>query len=154
MPDSASAPPDPPPPLTAGRLVSRALRLKCCVCGGGGIFHRWFTMEENCPTCGFRFERIEGHWIGSLGLNTILTMGAGLIIVSGGYALMHPDPNLPLLIGILLVVGIAGPLFLFPYTRTLWTAADLMMRPLEVDDGVDPDFIPARRPPRPRPQAR
>lgn len=150
MSDRTPEPDAAPPPLTPARLVGRALRLRCCVCGGGGIFHRWFTMEDNCPTCGFRFERIEGHWIGSLGLNTILTMGAGLIVVVGGYALMYPDPNLTVLIAVVVVLGVLGPLFLFPFTRTLWTAADLMMRPLDVDDGVDPDHIPARRPPPPR----
>lgn len=104
-------------------------------------------MEERCPTCGFRFERIEGHWIGSLGLNTIITFGLGMLVLGVGYALMHPDPNIPVLLTAVLVVAVAGPLVLFPWTRTLWSAADLLMRPLDPDDEVDPDHLPGGGPP-------
>ena len=148
VPSTADQPSDVgPPPLTAGRLFGRALRRRCPVCGGGGIFHRWVSMEERCPTCGFRFERIEGHWIGSLGLNTIITFGLGMLVLGVGYALMHPDPNIPVLLAAVLVVAVAGPLVLFPWTRTLWSAADLLMRPLDPDDEVDPDHLPGGGPP-------
>jgi uncharacterized protein (DUF983 family) len=116
------------------------------VCGGGEIFHRWVSMEERCPTCGFRFERIDGHWIGALGINTIVTFGLGMFVLIGGYALMYPDPNVPVLLVAVLVVAIAGPLVLFPWTRTIWSAGDLLMRPLDPDDEVDPDFWPSGGP--------
>jgi hypothetical protein len=39
-------------------------------------------------------------------------------------------------------VGIAllGPLVFFPPSRTLWTAADLLMRPLATGE-IDPRFV-------------
>jgi hypothetical protein len=33
------------------------------------------------------------------------------------------------------------PFLFFPYSRTLWTAIDLAMRPLDYDDGVAPGFV-------------
>ena len=38
-------------------------------------------MVEDCPTCGLHFERVEGHWIGAIGINTIVSFGALLITI-------------------------------------------------------------------------
>ena len=43
-----------------GRLLRRALLLKCPHCGGGGIFESFFKLKAHCPTCGLRLERGEG----------------------------------------------------------------------------------------------
>ncbi len=86
-------------------------------------------MVDDCPRCGFHFERIDGHWVGSLGLNTIVTfvlLFAGTVVA---LAVTIPDiPVLPLTVG---AVGTAVlfPLMFFPVSRTLWTAIDLLMRP-------------------------
>ena len=53
------------------RLVYRALRRHCPACGGGNLFRRWFTMADRCPTCGLASDRVAGHWIGAVGINTI-----------------------------------------------------------------------------------
>lgn len=139
--------PDRMPALTPDRLFGRALLLKCPVCGGGGLFRRWFSQADNCPTCGFRFNRVEGHWIGSLGMNTIVSFGALLITVVVGFAVTTPDPPAAVLIAI--AMGVAGvvPMVFFPWSRLLWSAIDLWMRPLEPSDEVDPRYWPAARQP-------
>jgi uncharacterized protein (DUF983 family) len=53
-------------------MVGRACLRHCPVCGSGHLFRRWFSMVERCPRCALRFERIEGHWTGDLGINTIV----------------------------------------------------------------------------------
>jgi hypothetical protein len=103
---------------------------RCPVCGQRRIFRRWFRMLERCPHCGLRFERIEGHWIGALGMNTVVSFGALLVTLLVGFAVTYPDvPAVPLL---LIAIGVAAitPFAFFPYSRTLWLAVDLMMRPL------------------------
>jgi uncharacterized protein (DUF983 family) len=117
--------------VSTGLLLLRGALRRCPVCGQGKLFHRWFSMVETCPRCGFRFERIDGHWVGSLGMNTIVTFGALLVVVVLGLVLDHPDFNVALLTA--LAVGTAGlvPLVFFPFSRTIWTAIDLAMRPLE-----------------------
>lgn len=136
-----------PAPLTVGRLLGRALRRRCPVCGGRGLFRRWLQMEENCPTCGFRFERIEGHWLGSLAVNTVVTAFLVIAVLVAGFALTYDDPSIPLLLTLTVSTAVLGPLLLFPYTRTVWTALDLLARPLTPDDEVDVRYLPpARRP--------
>jgi uncharacterized protein (DUF983 family) len=135
------------PPLTFGRVMLRGLALRCPVCGGGGLFRHWIAQVERCPTCGFRFHRVEGHWLGSLGMNTIVSFGALLLAVVVGYALTTPDPPAGVLIGIAMAVAVVVPTVFFPWSRTLWSAIDLLMRPLEPDDEVDPLYWPAARPP-------
>lgn len=136
------------PPLTTGRVMLRAVRLDCPVCGGGGIFSGLFQMVEHCPTCGFRFQRVHGHWIGSLGINTIVTFASLLIAVVVGFMLTTPDPPVLTLMIVAVTVAAIVPLVFFPWSRTLWSAIDLLMRPLEPSDDVDPRYWPAARPPR------
>ena len=100
-------------------------------------------MDERCRHCGLVFERIEGHWIGAIGLNTIGSFGMLLVSMTVGFMMTLPDvPVLPLMIGNGIVAVIA-PILLFPFSRTIWTAIDIAMRPLEPHE-VDWTAIPDR----------
>lgn len=134
-------------------LLLRGLVQRCPACGGGHVFRRWFVMTDRCGTCTLRFERVEGHWIGSLGLNTTVVFGVMLVVLLavtiGGY----PDPPIVPMLLAEIVIALMGPLAFFPSSRTLWTAMDLLMRPL-LPGEIDPRFVevdPYRdRPPRAR----
>jgi uncharacterized protein (DUF983 family) len=131
-----------PPPLTVTRLLARGLRRRCPLCGGGRLFRRWFTMVERCPRCGLNLERIEGHWIGALGMNTIVTFGAVLVAVVVGFAATYPDGPVVPAVAAIVATAVVVPLAFYPVSKTLWSAIDLAMRPLEPDDDVDPRWIP------------
>lgn len=124
-----------------GRLLVRGARLACPACGAGGHFRQWIRMNERCHNCGLVFERIEGHWIGAIGLNTIVSFGALLVFLIVAVGLTIPDiPVRPLVfgnIGVALVV----PVLFYPASRTLWTAIDIAMRPLEAHE-VDWSMVP------------
>jgi uncharacterized protein (DUF983 family) len=112
-------------------MVLRAAVRHCPVCGSGHLFRRWFTMVERCPRCGLKFERIEGHWTGDLGINTIVSFGALLVTLLVGTFATYPDvPAVPLFVAALLVAGLT-PVAFFPFSKTLWLALALAMRPLE-----------------------
>lgn len=98
-------------------------------------------MAERCPTCSLHFERVEGHWIGAIGVNTVCTMGLMLIVLGGVTFVGYPDPppTAPLIAG-LLVIALLGPLVFFPGSRMLWSAIDLLMRPLKPGE-VDPRLV-------------
>lgn len=131
-----------PPPLTTGRLLWRGLARRCPLCGAGRLFRRWFTIVERCPRCGFRFERIEGHWLGALGMNTIVSFAAVVVAVIAAFALTYSDESPTIAIVAIVATAVIVPLAFYPVSKTLWSAIDLAMRPLEPDDDVDPRWIP------------
>ena len=139
MPEQRS---DLPPPLTVPRLLGRGLARRCPVCGGGGLFRRWFTIVDNCPRCGLRLERIEGHWIGALGMNVVVSFGAVLLAVVAAFAATYPEGSATAAVAAIVAVAVVVPLAFYPVSKTLWCAIDLAMRPLEPDDDVDPRWIP------------
>ncbi len=109
------------------------------MCGQGGLFHRWFVMVERCPRCGLRFERIDGHFTGALGLNTIAGVVAVCLALTIGVAATLPEIPVPTLVGVVTAVGVVVPLVCYPFSKTVWTAIDLRMRPLEPDE-VRPEY--------------
>lgn len=121
-------------------MLARGLFQRCPACGGGGIFHRWFDMDDRCPTCTLLFERVEGHWIGSLGLNTTVVLGLMLVVLLAGALIGYPDPPIRALLVSEIAMALAGPLLFFPSSRTLWTAIDLLMRPLASGE-IDPRYV-------------
>jgi len=109
----------------------RGCRKHCAVCNSGGLFSRWFTLAERCPRCNLRFERIEGHWTGDLGINTIVSFGTLLIALIIGFLLSWPEaPGIGLFIVAISIAGLV-PLAFFPFSKTIWLAIDLVFRPLE-----------------------
>jgi hypothetical protein len=100
-------------------------------------------MVERCPRCGLRFERIDGHWSGDLGINTIVSFGALFVTLIVGFAVTWPDvPGIPLFLCAVSVAAIV-PVVFFPFSKTIWLAIDLMMRPLEPDEVKPEYFSPA-----------
>lgn len=91
-------------------------------------------MVETCPRCGLRFEREEGAFVGAVGINTVLTFGVLLIGMVTFFVVTYPDiPTGPgVFAAALLVIPI--PIFLYPFSKTLWLAIDLLMRPVEPDE--------------------
>jgi uncharacterized protein (DUF983 family) len=132
--------PDVVPLPGAAKMLWRAATKGCAVCGERRLFHRWFTMKDRCPRCGLRFERIEGHWTGDLGINTVVSFGVLLITLFVGVFTTYPDvPAAPLL---LIALGVAAlvPFVFYPFSKTIWLAIDLLMRPLESGE-VEPGAV-------------
>ncbi len=115
-------------------MLARGLTMGCPACGQRGLFRRWFTMADECPKCGLHFERIEGHWIGAIGINTIVSFAVLGIVVIVGVILTYPDGSTLRLILIAAAAGLIGPTLFYPMSKTLWTAIDVGMRPLEAHE--------------------
>ncbi len=121
------------------KLLWRGSFKKCPACGQGKLFTRWFDLADDCPRCGLHFERIEGHWIGAIGLNTILAFAVLLFVVVGGLIITGASGDWKPIVAALVTAGVV-PIFLSPTCRTLWTAIDIAMRPLGEDE-VDWDVV-------------
>ena len=126
--------------LSTGTLLKRGFRRRCAVCGRKKLFRRWVIMLEECPRCGFRFQRAPGQWLGSWFLNICVAQMAVALVLIIGVAITWPEPPMWTLGGLDLLAALAVPFLFFPFSRTLWTAIDLAMRPLEFDEGVAPGF--------------
>lgn len=126
----------PRPPFV--RTMARGLTKRCANCGSGHLFRRYFQMVDRCPGCGLRFHRQEGQWSGDIGANTIVTFGLLWVVLVIGSLLTWNDPNVALLAVLAVVVVVAFPPFFVPYAKTLWLAVDVLMRPVEPDELVDP----------------
>jgi uncharacterized protein (DUF983 family) len=113
------------------KLIGRALLARCPVCGQRKIFTRWLKMAAQCPRCGFVFERQEGHFIGAVGLNTVITAVALMASIIVGLVLSSPDLAVVPVLVVALSIAILLPVIIHPLCRMLWTAIHLMMQPLE-----------------------
>ena len=98
-------------------------------------------MNDRCPTCGYRFEREEGFFLGAYVMNLVIAQGLVMLLaVVPTILLLNADADAglrPVVVG-----GFAGavlaPLFFYPWSKTLWVAIELIMRPLdEVEPGDD-----------------
>ena len=48
-------------------------------------------MVERCPKCNLRFERIEGHWVGAVGMNTIFSFTLLFLGLAILFFVTYPD---------------------------------------------------------------
>ncbi len=134
-----------PKPLTVPRLLWRGLRRRCPLCGGDDMFTTFFQVRERCPRCNFSTQREEGHWLGAIGINTIVTFTLLFVTMLVSFLLTIEDRRgAAIFIPCSLVAGLT-PLLFFGSSQTVWSAIDLAMRPLEPADDVDPRWIPPRR---------
>ena len=121
-------------------MLGRALRKRCPLCGGGRLFTRWFRMAERCPGCGYRFEREEGFFLGAYVVNLGIT--EGLLLILGivpciAFLAANPDASLLPIVVSGLAAAILAPLVFYPFSRTLWSAIALILRPVKAVEPTD-----------------
>lgn len=113
-------------------MFGRALRRRCPVCGTGGLFSRWVRMKPSCSGCGLSFVRGEdGYTLGALWFNLLaaeaVTTGSMLTTA----IVTWPDVPWDILRITGPIEAIVMPLVFFPFSRMLFLAFDLCLRPLE-----------------------
>lgn len=119
-------------------LLWRGFVKHCPRCGGGHLYRNWFRMKERCPTCGYLFEREPGFFVGAYLINFAIVEGFLFVMLMSfiGWKDQHPDAGMTLAIAIGLFIGLVGPVIFYPYSRTIWSALDLLMTPLEMEEIV------------------
>ena len=137
-------------------MLTRAARLRCPLCGASGFFETWLKPRRACLQCGLRPDRGEpDHFIGAYALNLVIAelLAAGVLVLIA----VATWPNVPwrgLQAGGVTLM-ILAPVALFPFSRTLWLAADLIFRPPSASDFISspeeseaaepgPPFTPSR----------
>ena len=118
----------------AAELFGRALRLRCPACGGGPLYTSWFTMVPRCPGCELRLEREEGYFLGAMLLNLVVAEGLFIVGFAAALVLTWPRPPWNLLTWVSLVAVVLFPLALYPLSRTVWLALDLLVHPVQAEE--------------------
>lgn len=122
-------------------MFFRGFTGRCVICGASRLNANWVKVDDRCERCNFPIERNEGHFVGAVGMNTIVTFGTIAIALAIGTALTYPDIPVFSLSVITVLVGAVMSVFFFPISKTLWSAVDVMMvdiQPGEVDPRYDP----------------
>jgi uncharacterized protein (DUF983 family) len=88
-------------------------------------------MKERCPHCEFPLQRGEAqdYWLGGMMFNIVLS--EFLAVIGVATVVLATWPNVPwtaVRIGAIALM-IAAPFLLFPLSRMVWLAFDLMFRP-------------------------
>lgn len=117
--------------IGAGKILIRGWTKRCPVCGESKIFRGYFELVEECPRCGFRFERQEGQFIGAIGVNTVVTFFSMTLVMTLGLIFTAPEFNVVLIMTSSIGVAALLPLLFFPFSKTVWAAIDLLLIPLE-----------------------
>ena len=131
-------------------MFLRALRLRCPHCGGAPIFVTWKSLVPNCPVCGLGLERGEqGYWLGAYFFNLMAVETVFTVWVVGFLWLTLPSPPWGLFQVGTVVLMLVVPFAFFPWSKTLFLAFDLMVRPPSEDDFAAP-HEPAPHLPGPR----
>jgi uncharacterized protein (DUF983 family) len=120
-------------------MVARGIVRHCPRCGSGHLFSSWFRMKPRCPGCGMKFEREEGFWLGGYVINIALGEASILVLLAVliGMEANQAPINAVLFVGIGAFLAVTGPLIAFPYSRTIWSAIDQIMRPLAPEEVAD-----------------
>ena len=115
------------------RLLGRGVRKRCPNCGAGHVYRTWFEMEDRCPQCALKFEREPGFFVGAYLINfaiaivLLFVLCMAFVVVKANDA--EASPTAFLVVGLLMAV--VGPILFYPFSRTLWSAIDIGMTPLE-----------------------
>jgi uncharacterized protein (DUF983 family) len=121
-------------------MLGRGMTKRCSLCGSGRVFIGWFRMRERCPGCGWRFEREEGFFLGAYVIN--LAIAQGLVIVLAVVPCIvllanNPDASIVPILAAGLVGAVVAPVVFYPFSKTIWAAFDLILRPARAREPSD-----------------
>jgi uncharacterized protein (DUF983 family) len=117
----------------------RAMRLRCPHCGGGPIFTSWSRLLPVCPVCGLGLERGEqGYWLGAYFFNLMAVETVFSVWFVGFLLATWPEPPWGLFQVTTIILMVAFPVIFFPFSKTLFLAFDLLMRPPDDEDFAAP----------------
>jgi uncharacterized protein (DUF983 family) len=92
-------------------------------------------MAERCPRCNLALTRKEsGYSLGGFWLNMLFAEGTTILLFLVTLVVTWPDPPWTVLQYGLPVLALVSPLAFFPFSKTLFLALDLAVRPVSPDE--------------------
>lgn len=121
---------DPVRPGVALAMAGRALSLRCPRCGGGPVLQHWWRLRERCGACDRLLERGErDYFVGGMMFNLALAEGLFTVGFVTWLVTSWPRVNWTALQVAAPLGMLVSPIVLYPVSKLLWLAFDLMLRP-------------------------
>ena len=87
-------------------------------------------MRRECPVCGLELDRGESdYFYGAFLLNFVAAELVPVIVFVVALIATWPSPRWDVLTAVTAVLAVLAPIGLYPTTKALWLALDLMLRP-------------------------
>jgi len=110
------------------QTLSRALRLKCPVCGLSSIVESPFHIKHQCPACDALFKREDGFFVGAIMANVVTTEFVILILYVA--ALPFINTRFELVLTILSAVAVVFPVAFYHHSWSFWLGFDYLVETL------------------------
>ena len=104
------------------KTLTRALLLRCPVCGESSVFRAPFQVRHHCPACGALFQREAGFFVGAIMLNVVAT--EGVVMLAFGLCLLTLGGGGTLTLPVLFAVALLFPVLFYHHSWSLWLAGD------------------------------
>lgn len=117
--------------MSLSTILFRSFRLRCPRCGKSKLFAGWFTMHPKCESCGLKYERAPGYFLGSIYFNYGVTALLVTVFYFACYFGEWIGP--PYLLWTTAAFSIVFPVWFFRYARSLWVGMDQYVDPLPDD---------------------
>lgn len=91
-------------------------------------------MDEHCESCGLKFEREPGYWVGAVIINTTVIFATFLIVFGGLVLATWPEVPWPVVLVVTAAANLAVPIFFYPISKSLWLAMEMSWHPLEPEE--------------------
>jgi len=110
------------------KTLSRAVRLRCPVCGESSIVQSAFHIKHVCPACDALFKREDGFFVGAIMANVVTTEFVILVL----YVLCLPVINtrFDLVLTCLSVVALLFPVAFYHHSWSFWLGFDHLVETL------------------------
>jgi uncharacterized protein (DUF983 family) len=87
-------------------------------------------MRPQCPVCRLELDRGESdYFYGAFLLNFVVAELVPVVVFLVALIVTWPTPPWNALMAVTAVLAILSPIVLYPTTKALWLAFDLMLRP-------------------------
>ena len=110
------------------KTLSRALRLKCPVCGESSIVSSPFHIKHQCPECDALFKREDGFFVGAIMANVVTTEFVILILYVA--ALPFIRARFEFVLTILSAVAVIFPIVFYHHSWSFWLSFDHLVETL------------------------
>ena len=113
------------------KILLRALRLRCPVCGGASIVERPFRVRHHCPACRALYKREEGFFVGAIAINLVATEGFTILLCFVGLIFF----DFRALFTFLFATALVLPVVFYHHAWSAWLGFDHLIETLPRYEG-------------------